>query len=118
MTSKPLFIGINPTKAQPRKGCAYFRLMDWIQEMDLGIVAFTNLSYDPYWDKRFVDPHFLLAGAHGHHKMVALGGLVSKALSELHIEHYALPHPSPLNRQINDRDFIKKKLQECQNYLN
>ncbi len=117
MTSKPLFIGINPTKAQYRKGCAYFRLMDWIQEMDLGIVAFTNLSHDPHWNKRSVDPHFLLDGAREHNKVIALGGLVSKALSELNIEHYTLPHPSPLNRQNNDTNLIRKKLDECRNYL-
>jgi hypothetical protein len=116
--NKPLFIGINPTKAQYRKGCAFFRLMDWIEEMDLGIVGFTNLSSDPYWNKRSVDPHFLIAGVREHTKVIALGGMVSKVLSDLNIDHYTLPHPSPLNRQINDKAFIKKKLEECRNYLN
>lgn len=117
-STKPLFIGMNPTKARYRKGCAFYRLMDWIDEMDLGIVAFTNLSHDPYWNKRSVDPHFLLAGTVKHTKVVALGGMVSKVLTKLNIDHYTLPHPSPLNRQINDRDFIRKKLEECRNYLN
>ena len=115
--NKPLFIGINPTKARHRKGCALDRLMNWIEEMDLGIVAFTNLSHDPHWNKRSVDPHFFLPALREHTKVIALGGLVSNTLSKLNIEHFTLPHPSPLNRQINDPDFIRKKLEECYNYL-
>ncbi len=115
--NKPLFIGMNPTKAQYRKGCAFFRLMDWIEEMDLGIVAFTNLSHDPHWNKRSVDPHFLLAGTREHTKVIALGGLVSNALSKLNIEHFTLPHPSPLNRQINNPEFIRTKLEDCKRWL-
>jgi hypothetical protein len=117
LENKPLFVGINPTKAQYRKGCAFFRLMEWIELMDLGIVAFTNISHDPHWNKRAVDPHFLLASVREHTKVIALGGLVSDTLSKLNIEHYTLPHPSPLNRQINNPDFIRKKLEESRNYL-
>lgn len=115
--NKPLFIGINPTKARHRKGCALDRLMSWIEEMDLGIVAFTNMSHDPHWNKRFVDPHFLLDATCKHTKVIALGGLVSNTLCKLNIEHFALPHPSPLNRQINDKEYISKKLKECRDWL-
>lgn len=85
--------------------------------MDLGIVAFTNLSDDPHWNKLIVDPSFLLAGAIGHNKVIALGGLVSSVLKRANIEHYALPHPSPLNRQINNPEYILSKLEDCKKWL-
>lgn len=113
-----LIVGMNPTKSKYRKGCAWYRLQDWIEELDVGIVAFTNLSHDPHWDKRTLDRSFVLESTHGHKKVVALGGMVSKVLTSLHVDHFTLPHPSPLNRQINDQTFVKKKLEECRNYLN
>lgn len=108
---------MNPTKAQYRKGCAWYRLQDWIDELNVGIVGFTNLSHDPLWDKRTIDREHVLSCVRGHEKIIALGGLVSGVLSKLGIDHFTLPHPSPLNRQINDSAFIEKKLDECRNYL-
>lgn len=113
----PIFIGINPTKARYRKGCALFRFYDWVQYMKLDVVAFTNLSPDPMWDKRDVDVPLLYASLRGHTKVVALGGLVSKNLSKLGIDHFTLPHPSPLNRQINDEKFIQEQLDLCKDFL-
>ena len=115
--TKPLFIGINPTKAQYRKGCAFYRLQDWLEEMGLGIVAFSNLSHDPYWDKRTIDDTYVRANVGEHTKVVALGGMVSKHLKRLDIEHFTLPHPSPLNRQTNDPEFISNQLKKCAFYL-
>jgi len=113
----PIFIGMNPSKARLRKGCALFRLYEWFDYMDLDVVAFTNLSPDPYWDKTQVDRSLLYASLRGHGSVVALGGLVSTHLSRLSIEHFTLPHPSPLNRQINDEKFISHKLDLCKNFL-
>lgn len=117
ITVNPIIIGMNPTKAKYRKGCAWYRLQDWIDELDVGMVAFTNLSHDPYWDKKTVDFAYVRESTRPHGKVIALGGLVSKVLSGLSIDHYTLPHPSPLNRQINDDDFINMKLKECKRYL-
>lgn len=113
----PIIIGMNPTKAKYRKGCAWYRLQDWIDELDIGIVAFTNLSHDPHWDKKTVDLTYVRGCVRPHRKVIALGGLVSKVLSGLSIDHYTLPHPSPLNRQINNTAYISQRLQECKRYL-
>lgn len=48
---------------------------------------------------------------------VALGNNASKRLTQLGIKHFKLPHPSSRNRQINDKAFIEKKLQECREWL-
>lgn len=115
--NRPIIVGLNPTKAQYRKGCAWFRLQEWILQLDVGIVAFTNLSHDPFWDKKTIDHSYLFKSVQPHSKVIALGGLVSKTLDRLSIDHYILPHPSPLNRQINDYSYINRKLQECKEYL-
>lgn len=114
---KPIFIGMNPSKARRRKGCALFRFYEWLEYMDLDVVAFTNLSADPYWDKKKIDESLLYANLRGHGRVVALGGLVSTHLTKLGIEHFTLPHPSPLNRQINDENFISHKLDLCKIFL-
>jgi len=49
-------------------------------------------------------------------KYVALGNNASDALGK--IPHFKLPHPSGMNRQINNKEFIEKKLKECRSWLN
>lgn len=113
----PIFIGMNPTKARYRKGCAWFRFQDWVTEMGISKFTFTNLSFDPHWDKKKVDYQFLSESIDGHDRIVALGGLVSNHLNKMNVSHYTLPHPSPLNRQINNLAYISQRLQECKEYL-
>lgn len=50
------------------------------------------------------------------YKFVALGNAASKALGE--VPHFKLPHPSGLNRQLNDKAFVADKLAECKTWLN
>jgi len=46
---------------------------------------------------------------------VALGNNASRALYG--IPHFKLPHPSPKNRKLNDKEFIASELQKCYSYL-
>ncbi len=113
-----IVIGLNPTKlAVPRKGGAVKRFHEWMDYLALDKVAFTNLSPDPYWDNKTVDLAFLNESIHHHDKVIAWGPVVSKYLTRMNIEHFTLPHPSPLNRQVNDHIFIRQKLDECKKYL-
>lgn len=50
-------------------------------------------------------------------KVIALGNVASNSLKKLNIDHFKMPHPSGLNRQLNDKEFEKKKIKECYNYL-
>lgn len=50
------------------------------------------------------------------YKLITLGNNASKKLKKY--EHFKLPHPSGLNRQLNNKEFVKQKLQECKNWLN
>lgn len=113
-----IVIGLNPTKlAVPRKGGAVKRFHEWMDYLGLDRVAFTNLSPDPYWDNKTVDLAFLNESIRNHNKVIAWGPVVSKYLTKMNIEHFTLPHPSPLNRQVNDHIFIRQKLDECKEFL-
>lgn len=49
--------------------------------------------------------------------VVALGNAASERLQAFKIAHFKLPHPSGLNRQINDDHFIGEQLALCDEYL-
>jgi uracil-DNA glycosylase len=50
-------------------------------------------------------------------KIVALGKTASKALTLLRVAHYVMPHPSGLNRQLNDPSFIEQKINGLRNFI-
>jgi uracil-DNA glycosylase family 4 len=54
--------------------------------------------------------------------IITLGKTAEKALvmmkiTETGYDYYAMPHPSGLNRQLNDPKFIQEKIKGLQNYL-
>jgi uracil-DNA glycosylase len=50
-------------------------------------------------------------------KVIALGKTAAVALTLLRIPFYGMPHPSGLNRQLNDPKFVEEKLKELKKYL-
>jgi len=50
--------------------------------------------------------------------IVALGKTAAKALLMIGVDFYEMPHPSPLNRKLNDKSFIEEKIKGLQSYLN
>jgi uracil-DNA glycosylase len=50
-------------------------------------------------------------------KVIALGKTAEKALTLLRIPHYTMPHPSPVNRQLNNQQFIDSKINGLIKYL-
>jgi len=114
-----LFIGMNPPRNKIMShGQSYKRFCKWLESINcINIVAFTNLHWDPSWNKKSVDHAFLKAQLGEHTKLVAWGGLVSNHLTKMGLQHFVLPHPSPLNRQTNDPDFLQIKLKELKQYM-
>ena len=114
-TTKTIVIGLNPSRVanKVRKNSAYDRLCQWIDYLNIGVVSFTNLSDDPEWDFKHVDTDRLINQIKGYNKVLALGGQVSKTLNTLGVDHFALPHPSPRNRMMNNPKNVSYILQKC-----
>lgn len=50
--------------------------------------------------------------------IIALGNKASERLHKLNIPHFKLPHPSGLNRKLNDKENLKLDFQRAINYIN
>jgi hypothetical protein len=117
-----IFVGDKPSKQNlsldtPFVGTqSYKRLLEWIWEMDVDInlVKLCNRQ-DPGYKK-----YVALYKYFGEKvKVVALGKNAAKDLSADLGEgnFHELPHPSGLNRVINDKSLMKQKLKECREWL-
>jgi len=119
--NKVLIVGMNPSKSRAvYSGSALARLRKWTAELDLQFFTFINLSNDVNWDRKFdtIDKDFVCTSIEDCDIIITLGTMVSAYLKRLgYKEHFVLPHPSPLNRQINDDKFISMKLSECRRYI-
>lgn len=113
-----IFIGQNPSPKASKNGNTFPRLNAWVEYMGLDGFYFINAYPNPGKCKvSDVNLDNLRAAVYKKSKVVALGNFAADALTKAGIHHFKLPHPSPLNRQINDLQFITGCLDECKKYL-
>jgi hypothetical protein len=113
-----LILGINPSSVQRiRKNSAYDRLQKWILYLDVDYTFFNVIENTGKYHKNMIDYDRLIRITEKHDKTIALGKFVSHSLSLINKQHFTLPHPSPLNRLLNDSNFELIKLEECRRYL-
>lgn len=86
------------------------RLKSWIKELEADDYKLIN-RVDPSFDNLV-----MYASGLGV-PFVALGNAASKALAEMQVNHFKLPHPSARNRQINNKALIAEKLHQCKLWL-
>ena len=55
---------------------------------------------------------------HEGYKIVGLGKTVAKALSMTRFNFFEAPHPSGLNRKLNDKEYVKGMVDELLTYIN
>jgi len=90
----------------------------WSEALGIKYYSFSNvIPYEGEYKMKDVDVDFVRSFTRGYKKVIALGGFASRALRRSGVDHYALPHPSPLNRKLNDKDYEKKCLKECEEWL-
>ena len=117
---KILVVGMNPgpPSKNPNRSKSLEKLYHWMSELDVSIFSFCNTFEDcGKAELSKVDLKRLCTLTSGYDKIIALGGFVSDVLKKIEVDHFKLPHPSPLNRLLNDKQFERKVLQECKVYL-
>lgn len=91
---------------------SYRRLLEWIWKMDIDISQVVMHTKDSLW------LHNLRHNAnYGSDKVICLGNKSSDLLGKHGVHHYKLPHPSGLNRKLNDGKWLDKQLRECKKWL-
>jgi len=121
--NKILIIGHSPSSKEycPRKGNPSInRLNRWLDACDVRIYSYSNACahHAPSLKKGNIDKTFLQNIAKNYNKILVLGKEVEQLFTKMGIEHFALPHPSPLNRKLNDKNFEKSVINGLHSYIN
>jgi hypothetical protein len=119
---KVLVIGHSPSSREycPRKGNPSInRLNRWLDECGVEIYSFSNACahHAVSLKKDNIDRTFIYEISNTYHKILGLGNEVNNILKKMDIEHFSLPHPSPLNRNLNDKAYEKKIINNLKSYL-
>lgn len=113
---KILVLGINPSAK--RKCQSIVRLHRWMKEIGVDHFSFSNIIHEPgMYNKSKIDYDWVRDLSRGYEKIVCLGGFVSSALLYIDLPHHRLPHPSPLNRRLNDKVYEREQLDLLKDYL-
>ena len=117
-TNKPLILGINPSLVAFRRNHSLHRLAHWMTALGYDTYCFSNIiPYEGKYTHKDVDIDFVRESIEGHDIILALGGFVSNTLKRMGIDHITMPHPSPLNRKLNDKKYEKNMLMNVRKIL-
>lgn len=120
---KVLIVGLAPGSSKIKKKSnspTLKRLDKWLGACDVYLYSFVNLRtpglrFDSGTD---IDETLLQECLNGYNKIITLGNEVSQYFTKKGVEHFAAPHPSPLNRKFNDKTFEPALIKGLQSYLN
>jgi uracil-DNA glycosylase len=118
---KVLIVGQNPgnnPRAAKFRNHTIDRLNQWCDELGITHYGFVNaVTHQGECKIKDVDFARLKECVNGQVAVIALGVFASKCLEIINRSHFRLPHPSPRNRLMNDKEFIKNALTECKEFL-
>lgn len=118
---KVLVVGMCPSD-KPTLGTkrnATFRNLEyWMDRLDIRHFSFIN-TFDYPGDPRMSNVDFdnLEIACSEYNRVLALGNFVSSALCKIGVQHYVMPHPSPLNRNLNHKWWVDLMIEDCKDYL-
>ena len=114
----PLILGINPSPVAFRRNHSLHRLAIWMTTLGYDTYCFSNvIPYEGKYSHKDVDTDFVRKSIEGHDTILALGRFVSSVLKRMDIDHIELPHPSPLNRKLNDKKYERDMLESISERL-
>jgi hypothetical protein len=113
---RAVFVGDRPSRLNKSPNIAfegaacYPRLIKWIAKLELSDYRLKNSHTSDLIAeiKLFRESGFAI---------IALGKAASERLSAAQVHHFSLPHPSGLNRRINDQNYIEEALAEAYLYI-
>ena len=120
--NKVLVIGHSPSSKEycPKKGNPTInRLNRWLDDCGVRIYSYSNACahHAPFLKKADIDETYIHNITQQYNKILTLGKEVEQLFNKMGIEHYALPHPSPLNRKLNDKAYELKIINNIKKYL-
>lgn len=112
-----LVVGLNPSKLGG-KSPSLKTLSKWFDHLGLKNSSFINLyEKDICPEQCQIELIKKMVSVNHYDAVICLGEHVSKKLYLNDIDHFRLPHPSPRNRQLNNKNYIHSELKACKNYL-
>lgn len=123
--SPVLFVGDRPN---PRKNLSmdvpfvgtpsYKTLLEWFYRMDVDVrYVITANAFTAQGDSDELLKGALAVISEHKGRVVALGEAARGALVELGVACFVLPHPSGLNRDLNDKKKLSEKLAKCRAFI-
>lgn len=125
-----LIVGNNPSLKNPDPNVPFegtrsgLTLTKWIEKIGIPDIEYhmINVSCRPtksVADSQFTDGEIAVVAlfAKSCDAVIALGRKVGKALTKAEVPHHEMPHPSGLNRKLNDPRYVEFQLQQCEVYL-
>jgi len=121
-SSELLIIGHSPSpSSKVREGNPTLKRLDrWLDACDVGIYSFTNLQPSSSLSIKNLEINKTLFHkmVKNYRKVITLGKEVKHYTNKMGYNFYELPHPSPLNRNLNDKNYEKSVIKGLQIYLN
>jgi len=116
-----LIIGINPSDKPTlgtKRNATFRNLESWMDRLNIRHFSFIN-TFDYPGKPRMsnVDLDRLREACGGYVNVLALGNFVSDVLCKIDVKHYVMPHPSPLNRNLNHKWWVDLMIEDCKEYL-
>ena len=118
---KILIVGHSPSPSSTkRKGNPTLeRLNRWLEACNVDIYSFTNLCASSAGSLRNAEicETMLHEIFKDYNKVITLGKEVKHYTKKMGYDFYELPHPSPLNRNLNDKNYEKDVIRGLQSFI-
>lgn len=112
---KVIFVGDKPSSKNldpnvPFIGTpSYKTLLQWIEFLEVKDYELVNSFSDE--DKDYIQEKL------SDHIFIALGNNAAKVLEDEVLVYFKLPHPSPKNRKLNNKNYLNEILTKCKTFI-
>ncbi len=119
-----IVIGMSPSprklNKKPYSNSTLVRLDRWMKAVDQREWSFHNVIPNVAGSSSIndVDVPALQMAVRGKKVVIALGSFVERVCKKYGIDNFKIDHPSPRNRNFNDRSYEARMLSGLKNFLN